>query len=269
MDHRIDRRTFMMTQAAALAVIGSGVSLAMGQAVHTTEGDQVNAGAWPGFPQQDPALVREIVGASHGNSTRVAELLRAHPALAKASYDWGYGDWESALGAASHVGNREIAEMLLSHGARLDLFAAAMLGMVDVVKAMVDASPGVEGTAGPHGITLLSHARAGKDEAMIAFLELLPAAGQPVPAVLSESDVELYLGEYTQDAGPPLAVGRTRAGMSLKAGGSAERNLVRVVGHQFHPAGAPNVRVTFTVEGGTARRIEIVEDAWFVAAVRV
>ena len=61
------------------------------------------------FPAHEPEVAREIVGVSHGNAARVRELLKGRPALANASWDWGYGDWESALGAASHVGNQEIA----------------------------------------------------------------------------------------------------------------------------------------------------------------
>src|SRR5262249_873560 len=66
--------------------------------------------AVPGtFPGTPPELAREMVAVSHGNVKRVRELVEAHPALAKAAWDWGFGDWETALGAASHVGNREIA----------------------------------------------------------------------------------------------------------------------------------------------------------------
>ena len=43
-----------------------------------------------------------------------------------ASWDWGGGDWETGLGAAAHMGRRDIAELLLGRGARLDLFAAAI-----------------------------------------------------------------------------------------------------------------------------------------------
>ena len=38
-------------------------------------------------------------------------------ALACATLDWGFGDWETALGAASHVGRPEIAEYLIANGA--------------------------------------------------------------------------------------------------------------------------------------------------------
>src|SRR5436190_23756613 len=56
------------------------------------------------FPQQDPALVKDAVGASHGNMARIRELVEKQPALARASIDWGFGDWEACIDAASHVG---------------------------------------------------------------------------------------------------------------------------------------------------------------------
>ena len=113
------------------------------------------------FPSHEPALAREMVGVSHGNVGRVRELLDAHPALAKAAWDWGYGDWETALGAASHMGNREIAELLLAHGAAPTIFSAAMLGQLEAVQALVAARTSITRTRGPHGITLMAHARAG------------------------------------------------------------------------------------------------------------
>src|SRR5580700_7626770 len=48
--------------------------------------------------------------------------------LVYAARDWGGGDWETALGGASHTGHREIALYLLSQGARIDSYCAAMLG---------------------------------------------------------------------------------------------------------------------------------------------
>ena len=46
-----------------------------------------------------------------------------------------------------------------------------MLGQLDVVKAFIDASPGVQRIHGPHGITLLAHARAGGEKAKPVLLE--------------------------------------------------------------------------------------------------
>ncbi len=89
----------------------------------------------PHLLSQDPKLVKETVAVSHGNLPRVRELVEASPALAKATWDWGFGDWETALGAASHTGRREIAELLIAHGARPDIFTFAMFGQLDVVIA--------------------------------------------------------------------------------------------------------------------------------------
>src|SRR5687768_8111296 len=83
---------------------------------------------WAGFPAHEPEAAKEIVGASHGNLARVKELVGARPALARASWDWGYGDWETPIDAASHVGNRPIAEYLIANGARPTIFTAAKIG---------------------------------------------------------------------------------------------------------------------------------------------
>ena len=63
-----------------------------------------------GPPPIDPTLVREFVGQAHGNLEYVQDALQTHPAIVNASWDWGGGDWETALGAAAHMGRRDIAE---------------------------------------------------------------------------------------------------------------------------------------------------------------
>ena len=98
------------------------------------------------FPSHEPELVEEMVAVSHNNLARVKELVGRQPALAKVSFDWGFGDWESCIDAASHIGNREIAEFLIANGARPTIFSAAMLGQLDVVKAFIAAAPGIQKT---------------------------------------------------------------------------------------------------------------------------
>jgi hypothetical protein len=109
-------------------------------------------------PQLDPALVQALVGSAHADLGEVRALLEREPALVNAAWDWGGGDWETALGAASHMRNREIAIYLLDNGARLDIFGAAMLGYVEVVCSMLDARPDLRDAKGPHGIPLAAHA---------------------------------------------------------------------------------------------------------------
>lgn len=111
-------------------------------------------------------LVQAFVRVAHGDLARVEELLEREPGLVNAAWDWGGGDWETALGAAAHTGQRAIARHLLANGARLDLFAAAMLGELAIVAAIVAAFPDARHLRGPHGIPLLAHAKMGGEDAV-------------------------------------------------------------------------------------------------------
>ncbi len=119
----------------------------------------------------DSVLVQEFVVVSHGNFDRVQSLWAQEPQLLNAAYDWGGGDWETGLGGAAHMGRRDIALWLLGRGARMDVFAAAMLGYVDVVGAMLRAVPEMRDARGPHGISLIDHARAGGADDVVRLLE--------------------------------------------------------------------------------------------------
>lgn len=125
-----------------------------------------------------PAVVGEFVGRSHADLARVSELLNGYPTLIHAAFDWGNGDFETALGAAAHSGRRDIVEFLLSHGARLDIFAAAFLGKISLVKAFLSETPGALHQTGPHGISLLDHAKKGGNPEMVAHLSRLLNPGK-------------------------------------------------------------------------------------------
>jgi hypothetical protein len=132
-------------------------------------------------PQLPKLLVQDFVIYAHSELEMVKLLLDKQPALLNATMDWGAGDFETALGGASHMGRRDIAELLIGKGARVDLFAATMLGLLDVVKGLLTAQPALLNAKGPHGIPLLSHARAGGKQAadVLKYLENLKAsAGQ-------------------------------------------------------------------------------------------
>jgi hypothetical protein len=122
----------------------------------------------------DKGLVAEFVLKAHGDLGVVKQLVGQEPAIVNAAWDWGGGDWETGLGAAAHVGRRDIAEYLLEHGARMDVFAAAMLGEVGIVRAMLEAQPELREARGPHGIPLVAHAEAGGEQAR-GVLDLLQA----------------------------------------------------------------------------------------------
>jgi hypothetical protein len=125
----------------------------------------------------DANLVQQFVGKAHGDLDFVARTLAEHPTLLNAATDWGGGDWETALGAASHVGRRDIALHLIERGARVDIFAAAMLGWIDVVKPLVAQHPAALTSRGPHGIPLIAHAKAGGEAAavVVEFLASTPS----------------------------------------------------------------------------------------------
>lgn len=121
----------------------------------------------------DSTLVHEFVLQAHADVSRVTALLDQEPRLVNAAWDWGGGDWETGLGAAAHMGRKDIALALLGRGARLDVFAAAMLGKIAIIQAVLAAFPGALHVPGAHGISLLQHARAGGEEAsqVVAYLE--------------------------------------------------------------------------------------------------
>jgi len=123
-------------------------------------------------PALDPTIVKDFVNNAHGNAERVLALLEQEPMLIHAAWDWGGGDWETGLGAAAHMGRKDIALCLLEKGARMDIYAAAMLGQVKIVQAILKAFPAARHLRGPHGIPLLNHAQAGGQEAALV-VELL------------------------------------------------------------------------------------------------
>jgi hypothetical protein len=202
------------------------------------------------FPSQHPFLAKEIVGASHGNLARVKELLTRHASLAKASWDWGYGDWETALGAASHVGNRPIAELLLEYGAGQTIFSAVMLGQLDVVKSFAAFTPNLNQLRGPHGIPLINHARAGGAPAaeVVKFLESLgniPKPGDVEP--LSAADRVSIEGRFVFGDKPrdQFIVDSVQNVLGIMRPGGSRRALMHLGRLEFHPVGAPAVRIRF------------------------
>ena len=237
------------------------------------------------YPSMNDEVVSGIVGASHGNFDKVKELVNARPELAGASWDWGFGDWETALGAASHVGRRDIAEFLIANGARPDIFTYTMMGMLKSVQEIIETVPGIQSHPGPHGITLLQHAKnrleskdiSASDVAnvnkVISYLESLGNADvKPKNLEVTEDEKKKYLGEYRFGAGEGevFLVDLHRLGfLQIGRKGSAQRKLNKVDENTFSPAGAASVSIIFKMKDDKAVSLSVHEPQPLVTAVRV
>jgi hypothetical protein len=261
--HQFSRRRFLSTTSMALPI--AHVSAFQ-------QGEGSSPAVADTFPQQAAAMVREAVIASHGNVKRIRELVDAHPALARAAYDWGFGDWEDCLGAASHVGNREIAEYLIAKGARPTLFSATMLGQLDTVKAFIAAQPGAQRIPGPHSIPLLAHARAGGPAAaaVFSYLEGLGDAGAPKLEPISEEEKAALAGSYVfgRGAADRIDISLDKGNLMIqRVGMPFGRGLFHLGDKTFHPAGAAAVRVKFAASGG-ATTLTVTDGEIVVTATR-
>src|SRR3954447_11690433 len=176
----VSRKKFLVGSgvAAVGALLGRGLFAQPGVSSPAPSPDPKNV---PDFPEHDPqidrAKVKRFVIAGHFNLEAVKEMLAAEPGLINGAIDWGNGDFETALGGASHMGRRDIAEFLLEHNARLDVFAATMLGKLDIVKAAVASFPNIANVPGPHKIPLIKHAEKGGENAKAVLEFLQPLAG--------------------------------------------------------------------------------------------
>lgn len=152
----MNRKTFVKKSLAGIAVAGFP-TLAFSQLQQ-------------GYSPLDVKLVKDFVVAGHNNIELVKEMLQEYPNLIFCKYDWGDGDFEEALEGAGHLGNKEIANYLISRGARLNLFVLTMLGKTNLVKPILEAYPKLVFAKGPHGFTLLHHAIVGEAKELQEYL---------------------------------------------------------------------------------------------------
>ena len=113
----------------------------------------------------DMAIVKEFVLKSHNDFSRVQALLTEYPHLLNATVDWKDGDFESSIGAMAHMGYLDQVKFMIEKGARFDIFVLALLGQTALVKSLIDFYPQALHAIGPHGFTLLHHAKKGGEPA--------------------------------------------------------------------------------------------------------
>lgn len=236
------------------------------------------------YPSIDDEIVSEIVGASHFNLDRVSELVDKRPELSRATWDWAFGDWETAIGAASHVGRRDIVAYLMSKGARPDIFTYAMLGEYEVVKGMIEATPGVQTIAGPHGISLLTHSEIGarskditvaekaKNEKLIHYLKKLGDADGPQYDKLEETALENYIGDYIYGDGPNDGFSikvNMRKMLALGKLGKFGGGLYPIGENRFVYNGTTSVEISFEMVDGKAISLTVHEPDLTLKATKV
>lgn len=170
----VDRRGFMGTAAVGMAAMLTPQVLRAEMVADSTANKEKKPAKAKG-PRVDDALVKEFVRVSHFDLEAVRQMLTETPQLLNVSWDWGGGDFEAGIEAASHVGNRDIAFYFMSQGARANLFTATMLGQTEIVKGFMTNYPYMIHSRGPHGLGLVHHAKKGGEEAVgvLAYLESL------------------------------------------------------------------------------------------------
>lgn len=233
------------------------------------------------YPAIQLEIASEVVGVSHFNLDRLKELVNHRPELAKANWDWGFGDWESAIAAASHVGRKDIVDYLIEKGATPTVFTYAMLGNYRVVKMIIESSPGIQRNSGPHGISLLQHARTGlltegvdKSNAqnLIDYLQSLGDADGRQYLDIKETEKAKYIGDYKygegKDDGFTIKLNMKKF-LSLGKLGKSGGSLLRIAENEFTYQGAPSVIIKFLVQNDRVISLSVNEPGLILTATKV
>jgi ankyrin repeat protein len=95
--------------------------------------------------------MRMIDAVKAGDADALRAILAAEPEAATVRADGG----DSPLLTALYHGRRDLAEVMLAHGRRVDAFEAAAVGDLDVLRAALDAEPDLVNRLSHDGWTLL------------------------------------------------------------------------------------------------------------------
>lgn len=278
------RRRFIKHSSIGLLAVSAG-NMVYGRSMDSSFQAPKEEGLPERYPSIDYNMVKEVVGAAHSKFERVKELVINRPELALSTWDWGFGDFESAIGAAAHMGRRDIAAFLMEYGARPDIFTYAMLSSLEVVKAMIESTPGIQRIPGPHGITLLQHAKnrlrhrdvpkeqIANSQRLIEYLESLGDADMRAQSLdISEEEKAIYMGNYRFGSGEDevFEIGlNMRKLLQIGRKGTFGRTMNRVGDNLFAPGGAPSVRISFVIKDGKAISLTINEPNPVLTAVRI
>ncbi len=280
-NNSISRRVAVKSAAFGLLAVSVSNVLFAKNIMTIKENDKPTVGDNPRYPQIEESIVADVVGVSHFNLDRLKTLVDARPELARATWDWAYGDWETAIGAASHVGRLDIVEYLLSKGARPDIFTFAMMGSYNIVKSMIGFSPGVQRIAGPHGISLLQHVKNGMDnktampsdaQKLIDYLFSLGDADGTNYPDLDEMDKAKYLGDYKygdkENEGFSIKL-NMRKMISLGKLGKNGGALYKIGDNKFMYQGCPSTNISFLIENDKIVSLTVTEPGLSLTAKKI
>jgi len=283
--NKINRRTALKTYSLALFGLSlPGFALANNiliRSIRLSNGENIPKH----FPNIDPEIIAEVVGKSHFDLDGVKEIVEKRPELSRSVWEWRFGDFESAIGAASHVGRRDITHYLMNKGARPTLFTFAMLGHYNVVKSAIEASPGIQEVTGPHGISLLDHAYAGermKDsmstteierlERTIDYLTKLGNASGEKYIDVSAEEQKKFLGNYKygdrEKEGFTIDINMRKL-LSLGPIGEFGGALYKIGDNKFIYNGAPSVEITFEIRADKVYSMKIIDPDVTIEAKKV
>lgn len=247
----------------------------------TSDNGSSDASPHDRYPAIQLTIASEVVGVAHFNLDRLKELVDPRPELAKAEWDWGFGDWESAIAAASHVGRKDIVDYLVSMGAVPTIFTYCMLGHYETVKAMIGSYPGIQKNFGPHGITLLQHAKTGsqtegvdksKAQQLVDYLQSLGDADGRQYLKLEETEKAKYLGDYKygegNDDGFTIKLNMKKL-ISLGKLGKSGGALWRIGENEFTYQGAPSVTVKFLIQNDRVISLTVNEPGLILTATKI
>jgi ankyrin repeat protein len=137
-----------------------------------------------GLPQD---FINEFVRLSHADLDRVQHLLKLAPALAFGRATWD----EMGIEAAAHMGLFVLADHLANYGAPVSTCTAALLGLEDRVRSLVQEDSGCVRERGAHDIGLIAYTALAEQRPAIA--DFLLGAGASVDARALGSVTTLHL----------------------------------------------------------------------------
>jgi hypothetical protein len=153
------------------------------------------------------------------------------------------------------------------------------MGQLDVVKAFIAARPGVQRNLGPHGLTLMWHAKQGGPDAA-PVVQYLTAVGdadvQPTTVPLAAPDRDALVGKYTYGSGPrdsfTVEVRRDMLGRDQlvieRPGAPSRQNLYHLGNLVFFPTGVPSAKIAFAREGAKITQLTVADPNVMLTARR-